>query len=379
MSTLRGFETTLAAASRALYAEAEAARAPSPGDWAGRRLGRWGLLRRVRQLGVGVQLVLALSTVSTLATGGTLAWIFLSAGHTNQLASVECNVTHNSQAIIDTVTGDPITDCAITWPSATAGRHEAPPLTAWGLANNTKTAVVQPTSWGQPFHGADGPWRRLPAGWSVNLPVVELTDQLNDIASPLSGTPMTASGGPACSYAGADERAVRALLAADGLSSWHVRVSPNDRGRAVSTGCRLFAPNIDGDTRTVQLIQFGPERPYVQTPQQHRIANAAAVTDRKLLAIQQHLNRDFARRCESVAGAVADWTKAARSAGFRPTSLSYYRAINDFTNPVSSQLSNDYYTLVKQPRSQHTGPCAHILVMRAGGGSWTVYAARITP
>jgi hypothetical protein len=94
---------------------------------------------------------------------------------------------------------------------------------------------------------------------------------------------------------------------------------------------------------------------------------------------RQPSSRRAARQCQSVAGAAADWTRAARAAGFRPTSLGYYRAINDATNPPSGQLSNDYYTLVKQPPSQQTGTCANILVMRAGGGSLTVYAARITP
>ncbi|HEX2701851.1 MAG TPA: hypothetical protein VHM72_00255 [Solirubrobacteraceae bacterium] len=31
------------------------------------------------------------------------------------------------------------------------------------------------------------------------------------------------------------------------------------------------------------------------------------------------------------------------------------------------------------PPSQHTGSCAHVLVMRYGGGTIAVYAARIAP
>jgi hypothetical protein len=46
---------------------------------------------------------------------------------------------------------------------------------------------------------------------------------------------------------------------------------------------------------------------------------------------------------------------------------------------VAGRLADYYYKLVKQPASQHTGSCAHILVMRAGGGSLTIYAARIAP
>jgi hypothetical protein len=46
---------------------------------------------------------------------------------------------------------------------------------------------------------------------------------------------------------------------------------------------------------------------------------------------------------------------------------------------VPSHLSDYYYTLVEQPASQRTGSCAHVLVMRAGGGALSVYVARIAP
>jgi len=35
--------------------------------------------------------------------------------------------------------------------------------------------------------------------------------------------------------------------------------------------------------------------------------------------------------------------------------------------------------LFRQPASQDTGSCAHVLVMRLGGGAILVYAARIAP
>jgi hypothetical protein len=94
--------------------------------------------------------------------------------------------------------------------------------------------------------------------------------------------------------------------------------------------------------------------------------------------LETRVNSVLATRCESVNAATALWTSEARTAGFSPTTLAYYRAVNTSPGPVASRFDY-YYTLVKQPASQHTGSCAHVLVMRAGGGSLTVYAARITP
>ena len=228
MSTLQAFEDGLVNASRALYAEAEFAHANGQLAEASCQASRWHLIRRARQLSVGVQLGLALSSISALATGGTLAFLFLSEARTKSLASLECKITRKSAEIINTITGDPIIDCATAWPSATRGLAAAPLLTAWRLANDTKVAVVQPASWGPPARIGGVAWRRLPRYWTVDLGVVELTDQLNDISTKLSGTPITASGVSPCSYAGADERIVRSLLAADGLSSWRVAVSRTD-------------------------------------------------------------------------------------------------------------------------------------------------------
>jgi hypothetical protein len=379
MSTFQDFEDTLVNASRAIYAEAELAHATASIGEASRRSGRWQLIRRARQLSAGIQLGLAVSTISALATGGTLAFLFLSGGHTKTLASLECNTTRNSAAIINTITGNPIIDCASAWPSATGGRAAAPPLTAWGLANDTKVAVVQPTSWGPPGQIGGVAWRRLPGDWTVDLAVVELTDQLNDITTKLSGTAITPSGVSPCSYARDDKRIVQSLLAADGLSSWRVIVRPTDPGRAVSPGCRVTVPNVDGAGRTVQLLQFGPTQPHRQTLKQRNSANETVIANLTLAKLDRDVNGLLARQCQSVDDAAARWSRAARSAGFHPTSLAYYRALNAAPNPVASRLADYYYTLVRQPDSQHTGTCAHILVMRAGGGNLTVYAARIAP
>ncbi len=113
-------------------------------------------------------------------------------------------------------------------------------------------------------------------------------------------------------------------------------------------------------------------------PQQQALINAGDLAHRKLTALEKRVNSVLANRCESVNAAVALWTSEARAAGFSPTTLAYYRAVNTNPAPVASRFDY-YYTLVKQPAPQHTGNCAHVLGMRAGGGSLTVYVARVTP
>ncbi|HWF74645.1 MAG TPA: hypothetical protein VG186_14940 [Solirubrobacteraceae bacterium] len=362
MSTaLDHFERELVKASERLHAQAQPV-SPAPSR-------SRGLVRRARQLSAAVQVGLAVSTVSAL--GGTAAWLFLSGEHTKSLASVECNTSRRISAIINTVTGDPVVDCATAWASATAGAAAAPPLTAWGRDTGRDAAVVQPTSWGPPRGGG---WRRLPVGWTVNLGVVELTDQLGDISTSLSGAAMGPSGGPSCSYARSDEALVRSLLEADGLGSWRVVANPSVHPAGPPAGCRVTTPIVDAGARTVELVQGPPVPRSHLTPGER----AGALANRRLATLAKRVNGMLATRCQSVDAAAALWVSQASVAGFRTTTLAYYRALNRAPNP-GVRLSSYYYTLVKQPATQHTGRCAHVLVMRAGGGATTVYAARITP
>lgn len=97
---------------------------------------------------------------------------------------------------------------------------------------------------------------------------------------------------------------------------------------------------------------------------------------RKVYTLSSRVNRVLWTRCETVRAAAALWTREARAAGFLPATLSFWRALNGPNPPRDAAY---HYTLYKQPPSQHTGACAHILVSVEGGGSRTVYAARITP
>ncbi len=376
MSTaMQEFERALVSASRTLHAQAQAEQQGAAVRRERRPVTRWGLGRRFRQLNVAVQFGLALSTVSAL--GGTVAYMFLSTQRTQTIAGVECQLTPRDSAIIDTVTGDPVLDCAAAWPSATGGRSAAPPLIAWELGNGIMAAVVQPAAWGPPAPSDGTTWKRLPAGWTVNLPIVALTDQLNDIAGGLSGAPVGPSGGPGCTYLSRDVNMVRVLLDADHLGSWKVRVRSSNTGASASRDCRPTTPDIDGDAHTVTLIQTASIAPANQARQQHELT-AAARANRTLAALDTSVNEMLTRRCASVSSAAALWSTHARAAGLRPTSLAYYRALNAAAGPAASLLYG-YYTLITQPASERTGTCAHILVMAAGGADSTVYAARITP
>jgi hypothetical protein len=329
-------------------------------------------MRRLRRLSVAIQFALAVSSVSAFAAGGVVAYLILDGNQTKTLAEVSCYLTRNSMAGFNTITGDPIVDCAAMWPSATGGRAAAPPLAAWELDSGTETAVVQPASWGRPAPIRGVGWQRLPSGWTVNLGVVELTDQLNDIS-------ISPYGGPPCSYVNRDEQTIRSLFRVDGLQGWRIVVTAFQRGATVSAGCRFTIPNVDGSARTVQLIQNGAPGHVRLTPQDKKLINAGNTANHKLYVLDKSINRTLSKRCEAVNAAAALWTRRARADGFNPTSPAYYRTLNATPNPVPARLSDYYYTLVKQPASQNTGSCAHILVMRAGGGDLTVYAARITP
>jgi hypothetical protein len=49
------------------------------------------------------------------------------------------------------------------------------------------------------------------------------------------------------------------------------------------------------------------------------------------------------------------------------------------TRNAGATRFENYYTLFRQPACEHTGSCAHVLVIQLGGGAVLVYAARITP
>jgi hypothetical protein len=379
-NALEDFERALVRASRALSARAEvphATRSPnglSAGSPATPLRGR--LRRRARHLSVALQMGLALSSLSVLAGGGVATYLLLSGeNRTVTLAAFDCETSAGSSTGINAITGDPLIDCAAAWPQATAGRSSAPVLAAWGTTAGREVAVAQPASWGPPrfvYRDVAPHWRRLPAHWTVDLGVVELTDQLSDISiSPYEGPP--------CTYASTDERTVQSLLAADGLAGWRIVVDGFDRGQAPSAGCRFTVFNVFAHARTVELLQAPGGKPSRRpTPVQQELLSAGRVADGKLAMLNMSVNRELDTRCETVAAAAALWRSRALADGFSPATLAYWRAVNTAPAPVASRFDY-FYTLVRQPPWQSTGSCAHVLVMGSGGGGVTVYVARITP
>jgi hypothetical protein len=376
-TALDRFERALVEASRELHARASAApelpltasaalptaAAPVPvARPTARRRAR--VIQRFRQLNTAVQLLLAGSSLSALVAGG--AFLFFGHESAKTIAGYECRLSRYDTAVVSSVTGNPLVDCRASWESAAAGRSAAPPLAAW--AGGGYAAVVQPAAWGAPD---GGPWTRLPPGWTVNLGVVELTDQLNDITSGLGGA-------PTCTYALGDLRLVRALLHADGLQGWRVQVRTN-YGHAVVSGCRVTAEDISGADHTVQLIQFRQAPPATapvhRSARQRRFYAAADRIPSLVAKLDTRVNKLLARRCVSVSVAAHLWVSEARAAGFKQANLAYWRALNATPTPSPSLLY--YYTLIQQPPTQHTGSCAHILI--PFGGGVTVYAARIMP
>ncbi|HEY6399284.1 MAG TPA: hypothetical protein VIX82_17710, partial [Solirubrobacteraceae bacterium] len=358
MSTaLDGFERQLVSASRALHTAAELADGPASKNGSVRR--RRTLLRRIRQLGLGLQLGLAVTSL-----GGGVAGFFLLSRNdvTRTVASFDCQADRSlADSIIGAVTGDPAVDCAVAWPSASGGRTTAPPLAVWGPSSGSYVAIVRPAKWGAP--GSD--WHRLPAGWTADLRIVVLTDQLGDISLNPDGTGISIG---RCTTRTDAVRAVRELLNADGMRSWRVVVRSSSH-RASVGGCASYLPDVLADARTVELT---PGRSGGLPP-------TDAVAMRKLRALYARVDRVLRSRCDTVSAAAALWTREARAAGFAPATLAFWRAANAGNVPTAALKLPYHYTLYKQPPSQRTGTCAHMLVIVEGGGPVEAYAARITP
>jgi hypothetical protein len=388
-SALDHFEQQLVAASRRLNDATSARPVPQPGDDArhGRRL-----RGRVRRLTLGIPAAVVLGTaVTAVAAGGVAAYVggwFTLNQTTHTITSFTCETTQGAFAASAAITGDPLTDCAAFWPADTLGRHEAPALAAWAPSPSGPSfgAVVTPASAGPPsltrylapaaHHVIHVRWSRLPVGWTLNVSVIELTDQLNDIPSEMANPDPSV-----CTTASRALRLVHALLADDHLTSWHVVLRPTSG--PVAAGCHPVLANVDASARTVQLAQ-GPsqlaERGLSASRREliRTMTRYTALYRGELASAQQRVNASLAAKCSSVETAAALWRAAAGAAGFQPTSLAYFRAVNARRPALSSRL-NYAYTLLAEPASEQTGACARILVLTNPGGAVYVYAARMAP
>ena len=372
-NALDEFEAALVEASRALGADAST---PAPGTSG--TPGRRSRLKRLRHLSVVAQLAFALTSVSALGGAATGVYLWFAGGSpgTRALPGFECTILSGSARpggalVVQSITGDPLIDCAAALLQAQGRRP--PRLLAWG--NGYQAAVVRPAGSGAPASG--GGWQLLPAGWTVDLHVVELNDQLNDISAGMAD-------GQACTYAAHAVRVARALLAADNLQGWHVTLHANN-GPLVR-GCRGVTPNVDRANRTIQLIQIQKfSGPVHLTALQRRRERAYFRALASLQALQTRANRKLDARCESVGQAAQLWRREAGAAGFRPATPAFWRevqALGRSNRPGPTPLPADFfvrYTLFRQPPQQRTGACAHLLIQDNGGDQLIVYAARMAP
>ena len=353
--------------------------------------GRRRLVQRVRRLSLVAQVTWIVVSLSALGgiTTAVYVVVFGSGTPARQLTEFECNI-NDGAGVVPYTTGDPVVDCAALW--ARSG-SVVPPLVAW-TSPYGGDAVVRRASAGPPPFGSG--WQRLPAGWTADLPVVELNDQLHDISARMAV-------GDACTYAKRAVRLARALLVADDLPAWRVTLRANNG--PLSSGCRHVVPDIDGATRTIELIQIQAEWPTRQSAhaRQHtgqqstaspsvRLHLVPSLQQRRrdythalqlLLLEQRRTNRSLSERCETVPQAAALWTRQAAAMGLAPATAAFWRAIHseDSFHAHEDVLPNDFlrYTLYLQPANQHTGRCAHLLVQDDGGDSLIVYAARMQP
>jgi hypothetical protein len=370
-SALDEFEAKLLEASGTLHAGSQA---PAPPPRRRRRL----MLRRLRQAGVVAQLAVAVGSFSALGGAATGAYLWLTSDSpgTRELPRLECAITSpdavsNGALIVPTITGDPLIDCRTALIEAQGRRP--PALTAWG--NGFQTAVVRATASGPPPDA--GSWQRLASGWTVDLRVVELNDQLNDISTGMAD-------GPGCTHAGRAVAIARSLLVADGLRGWHVDLHANS-GPLVSR-CRPIAPDVDAPKHEIELIQIQDlgrpvHVPALQRRRQREYARALAA----LLRLQARANRALETRCTTVASAAGLWRREARVAGFVAATPAFWRAVNSLGQvpghgvPALPRGFFRHYTLLRQPASQHTGACARLLIQDDVGDRLVVYAARMAP
>lgn len=360
------FERSLVEASRALHASD--ASTPINGVAAAAACAtrsRHRHLRRVRSLGALAQAAVAIAVLTGCAGVAVAGYLLLAGAQARQLPSFECEINGSFTAITTAVTGNPIADCRTLWPSASSGREAAPRLAIWGVTNGRQlVAIARPLRLGPP-HSAHGQrWARLPDTWTVDLPVVVLQDQLSNIDTPFTPVPGE------CSYAARDIAAVRSLLVSDGLSGWKVQVQGSDG--SVSSACRPIIASVLGPSRTVLLSQM-PAQGDGQSLS--AAARSALRAHNRLLGLYREVNRRLSRTCISVPAAAALWLRLAHAAGYRQATLAWWHQVN-----VDSSADDErHFTLYQQPAAQHTGQCAHVLVMAEGGGPANVYVARIRP
>lgn len=333
-SAMDRFEQQLVRASQTLHEEHAAAagrgdaRRGATGVAGVPRVSR--LRRAVRSR--GWRIPAGVLVVGALAAAGSS--VFGPSGNPREIAQIQCGQRGSSAF----VTGEPVRDCAILWPSLY--HRPAPPLVAW-VARTGGVVVVTPA--GRPPAGAG--WQRLPVGWRADATVLGLHVQLEDITTGLEAHQ--------CWSAPVARAHVVSILRADGLGSWQVRVH-DDRSDGTHPNCLSVASVVDGESHSVLLVETqvrvaGDPARLVNTP-------SGALEHARLTTTETRVNRALRadHGCASVARAAALWRAGAVAVG----------------------VPRARYVLFTQTGTSAAADCARVLVNSpGGGGAADVYAA----
>lgn len=183
--------------------------------------------------GRGVGMIAAAAAVVLMAT--TAVWAVTRHSDPADTTSVGC-LSDDTTAIVDSVTGDPVVDCANEWRRANGS--EPPAMAAYDDGKGGVAVIIV----GDP----------VPAGYSALKPgtyqdtaVIELEAALQDVGSGLSAD---------CYDAASARSKIRGELDRLGLDAWDVTVD-SDREPNGSESCAAFA--LAPDQETVQIFGVG--------------------------------------------------------------------------------------------------------------------------
>lgn len=286
---------------------------------------------------------LAAGLAACVALGAAGSSLFGPSGRSGDLAAVECSLPGHGTYDGPLSVANPVEACAVMW-QRLYDRH-APPLVAWSYGGRG-VVIVTPLHAPAPEPGAE----RLPAGWTVNAALVELSDQTEDITT----------GFPAhtCLTARSAISLAEGFLRSDSLH-WTVTLDywrqRNDNAYYSSNpdpgwgpgACLNLAPpaGIESERRRIEL-HLSPSRP--EAP-----AAIGAAAGARLQALERSVNARLlgTGACATPAQAAAAWNAAVRAAG---TSFGEAQPL---------------------PRTIGETSCARVFVHVLGGGSVDVVAA----
>ncbi|MCW3018022.1 MAG: hypothetical protein JWN10_330 [Solirubrobacterales bacterium] len=312
---------------------ARPAHAPSPAageHWHGRV--RRALRRRRRRALAGAVAVAVLAGAGTAVFGPT--------GNPKDLASFECGMSDHGGYEGQLLDPDPVTACAALWPSLY--HRPAPPLLAW-VGETGGVVWVLPANVPPRERG----WIRLPRGWQASGALIELTDQLEDLATGLPARP--------CWPGSTAAALVRSILRSDDLAGWtvasHIEPSTEQDGTCVAVDT---PPSIEVPTHTVALrlrarrLPAGGSWP----------SPAGRAQARRLTSVETRVNRALAAGglCATATQAAALWRSEAHAGGLRRR----YNLVSVATKPAA--------------RPDGRAACARIIVDVLGGGTIDVLA-----